>query len=80
MASLVNDMILRTGIIQTIAGDKGVQWFKGITTAEVIGTILFPILVCICVAFMLKKRYDNYRRKLDLGIYDDIYDDDNFLN
>jgi len=53
---LINDILLRTGILQQIsAPDTGN--IKGIRWTDLIFSLLLPTLVAIAIAFGLKKRY-----------------------
>lgn len=63
MSSLINDVILRTGIIEKLAGEQGVKWFSGISTLDMIFTIILPLVISVIVAFTLKQRYDRWRTK-----------------
>lgn len=70
MASLVNDTLMRTSIIQQITSVGNIVWFKGITVSDVIVSIILPLIVAIIVAFVLKGRYNKYLEKRELGLTD----------
>jgi len=59
MANLINDILLKTGIITEIGngGAKRVQWFKDVTFADIVVVYIFPLLLFFGIAIYLKMRY-----------------------
>jgi hypothetical protein len=59
--SLINDMLLRAGIIDELSRSE-VMWFHGIRTIDVVFTYILPLLFMLSIAIYLKIRYN--KRKL----------------
>lgn len=63
--SLVNDFIRKTGLINRVGSTNNVEWFKGITFMDVFMSLMLPCLIFIIVSFILKKRYERYKLKIN---------------
>lgn len=75
MTTLLNDVIIKTGLIEHIGADRPVELFSGLTFARSFFIIILPICGLIAVSFILKKRYEAKRAKDDIilkGFYDPI--------
>jgi hypothetical protein len=75
MTTLLNDVILKTGLIEHIGSERPVELFSGLTFVRSFFIIILPICAFIAVSFILKKRYEAKRAKDDIilnGFYDPI--------
>jgi hypothetical protein len=76
MTTLLNDVIIKTGIIEHIGStDRPAQYFTGLTFSRMFFVIVLPIFVLILLSFILKRRYDAKKAKDDIilnGFYDPI--------
>lgn len=78
MTILLNDVILKTGLIEHIGSDRPVELFTGLTFTRAFFLIILPICIFIIVSFILKKRYDSKMEKDEIilkGFYDTTDDD-----
>jgi dolichyl-phosphate-mannose--protein O-mannosyl transferase len=78
MTHLLNDVILKTGLIEHIGSDRPVELFSGLTITRVFFLIILPICIFIMLSFILKRRYEAKIAKDDIilnGFYDPIEDD-----
>ncbi len=70
MTILLNDVILKTGIIEHIGStDRPVQLFTDLTFTRLFFVIILPLLVLIILSFILKKRYEAKKAKDDIILY-----------
>lgn len=70
MVSLLNDVILKTGLIERISSEQGIQWFKDIKFINIVINLLLPLLIVITVAFFLKRRYDIKKHREEITVVD----------
>ena len=63
--NLINNMLLRTGILENIAqsGGQEIQLFKGVQFAHILLSFILPLFILISIAFTLKARYKNKKQK-----------------
>ncbi len=76
MTVLLNDVILKTGIIEHI-GSRPTEFslFSGLTFTRVIFVIILPVLILISMSFILKRRYEAKKAKDEIilnGFYSPI--------
>jgi hypothetical protein len=64
MTILLNDVILRTGIIEHI-GSRPMEFslFSGLTFSRLIFGIILPLMILIFMSFILKRRYEAKKAK-----------------
>ena len=61
--TLLNDVILKSGLIQHIGYDKPIEWFKELTFKRIFFIIIVPLICIIIIAFILKSKYEAKKRK-----------------
>lgn len=59
MNNLINDILIKAGVIKAISigGVQQIEWFKGITMADIIVSYFVPLLLFLGLATYLKMRY-----------------------
>lgn len=64
--NLINDILIRTGVITEISkgGVQTVEWFKDVTFMSFLTTYILPFAFFLALAIYLKMRY-NKRRERD---------------
>lgn len=70
--NLINDILIQTGVITRIAqagtGEPAIQWFKGITIWDIIGTYIFPLIFFLGFAVYLKLRYEKRKAREEITL------------
>ena len=62
--TLINDMILKTKLIEHIGNsDKPLELFLGFTYTKLFFAFILPLICLIFFMFILKNRYNNKKRK-----------------
>jgi hypothetical protein len=62
---LINDILIKTGVITEIArgNQSDIQWFKGISSSDIIVTYILPLLFFLAISVYLKLRYDKKKAR-----------------
>ena len=68
--SLVNDVLIKGGIIHDISQSAGtpIKWFENITVADIVVTYIFPFLFFLAFAIYLKSRYIKKKRRDEITL------------
>jgi heme/copper-type cytochrome/quinol oxidase subunit 2 len=75
MSNLINDILLKTGIITSMSIDTEVpiQWFKGIYFSDIIVTYIIPLVLLLSVAVYLKLRYNKRKQREQISLSNFMY-------
>ncbi len=67
--SLINDVLIRTGIITEMSREPPtIQWFKGITFEGFMATYILPVVFLLSIAIFLKARYNRRRLRDEITL------------
>lgn len=65
MVNLINDMLLRTGLLRKISqeGAERIVWFQGVTFMDIVASVLMPFMLFLSIAIYLKIRYNRKKAR-----------------
>jgi hypothetical protein len=70
MSDLVNDVLIKGGVIENISNSsiKPIKWFVNITMVDIIMTYVFPIFFFLAFAIYLKNRYIKKKQRDEITL------------
>jgi hypothetical protein len=68
MSNLLNDVLLKNGIIEHIGADRPPVLFAGLTFTRLFFIVIIPVIILIFIAFILKRKYDAKKAKDDITL------------
>lgn len=61
--NLINDLLLRTGILARFSQSERIQWFQGLRAVDILISLVIPLFIFVILAFCLKHRYNVKKQK-----------------
>ena len=63
MPTLINDILIKSGVLQNIINSQSQGWFDNVNVKDLFIIVIIPLFIAIFAAFMLKARYEERQRR-----------------
>ena len=64
--SLFDPFLIQSGWLESLLTTKRIVWFEKVSVSYLIQNIIFPLLLSILAAFVLKYKYDTKKKQLNM--------------